>query len=256
MGSIILMGGLSGSTPAGLFTPGVQGVWFDPSEFSTMYQDTAGTTPVTATGQSVALILDKSGNGNHATQATALDRPTLQQDAGGHYYLSFNGTTMFVQFSGASQGLASGSLSVCAGVYQTALNTGARLLTNAADNAAIVTYWDAVDGQEKSTVVYTNSTSTTLLSPTVDSINTAYVRSDIYDRTGLALTNYRNTVQQGTIATSNIDMTLPATSTMGGGPVGFYYAGRIYQFIEYAFALTTAQRGLVEIYVNGKTGAY
>ena len=51
---------LSGFSPASLFAASEPGVWYDPSDFSTMFQDTAGTTPVTATGQSVALMLDKS----------------------------------------------------------------------------------------------------------------------------------------------------------------------------------------------------
>ena len=59
---------LRGSTPdlyhgkyvAGMFGSGEQGVWYDPSDFSTMFQDAAGTTPVTAVEQPVGLMLDKS----------------------------------------------------------------------------------------------------------------------------------------------------------------------------------------------------
>ncbi len=47
-------------TPAELFTTGVNGAWYDPSDFSTLFQDAAGTTPVTAVGQPVGLMLDKS----------------------------------------------------------------------------------------------------------------------------------------------------------------------------------------------------
>ncbi len=43
-----------------LFALGEQGAWYDPSDFSTMFQDSTGTTPVTAVGQPVGLILDKS----------------------------------------------------------------------------------------------------------------------------------------------------------------------------------------------------
>jgi hypothetical protein len=43
-----------------LFSSGEQGAWYDPSDFSTMFQDSAGTTPVTAVEQPVGLILDKS----------------------------------------------------------------------------------------------------------------------------------------------------------------------------------------------------
>lgn len=45
--------------PLYLFGAGEQGIWIDPSDFSTLYQDSAGTTPVTAVGQPVGLALDK-----------------------------------------------------------------------------------------------------------------------------------------------------------------------------------------------------
>jgi hypothetical protein len=43
----------------------------------TMWQDSAGTTPVTAVEQPVGKVLDRSGRGNHNIQATAADRPVL-----------------------------------------------------------------------------------------------------------------------------------------------------------------------------------
>ena len=46
--------------PPSLFINNEQGVWYDPSDFTTMFQDSAGTTPVTAVEQPVGLILDKS----------------------------------------------------------------------------------------------------------------------------------------------------------------------------------------------------
>lgn len=59
------MGGLPAPTAlavwvAALFASGAAGAWYDPSDLSTMYQDAAGTTPVTAVEQPVGLILDKS----------------------------------------------------------------------------------------------------------------------------------------------------------------------------------------------------
>lgn len=53
-------GGGGGFTPATLFAASEQGVWYDPSDFSTMYQDSAGTIPVTAVGQPVGFLGDKS----------------------------------------------------------------------------------------------------------------------------------------------------------------------------------------------------
>ena len=43
-----------------LFSNGEQGFFYDPNDLSTMYQDAAGTIPVTAVGQAVGLMLDKS----------------------------------------------------------------------------------------------------------------------------------------------------------------------------------------------------
>jgi len=64
-------------SPYRLFSSGEQGAWYDPSDFSTMFQDSAGTTPVTAVEQPVGLILDKSPNGKHASQTTSASRPIL-----------------------------------------------------------------------------------------------------------------------------------------------------------------------------------
>lgn len=43
-----------------LFANGEQGFAYDPNDLSTMYQDAAGTVPVTGAGQAVGLMLDKS----------------------------------------------------------------------------------------------------------------------------------------------------------------------------------------------------
>jgi hypothetical protein len=53
-------GGLAPFSPAVLFANNEPGVWYDPSDLTTLFQDTAGTTPVTTPGQTVALMLDKS----------------------------------------------------------------------------------------------------------------------------------------------------------------------------------------------------
>ena len=68
-------------TPMGelLFSASEPGAWYDPSDMSTLFQDSAGTTPVTAVERPVGRMLDKSGRGNHATQATTTKRPVLSR---------------------------------------------------------------------------------------------------------------------------------------------------------------------------------
>lgn len=90
----------AGFNPISLFAAGEQGVWYDPSDLSTLFQDAAGTIPVTASGQPVGLMRDKSGRGNHATQVTATSRPILQT-SGGLWYLAFDGV---------DDGMASGNI--------------------------------------------------------------------------------------------------------------------------------------------------
>jgi hypothetical protein len=64
-------------SPSSLFANGEQGWWYDPSNFSTLFQDAAGTTPVTAVEQPVGLQLDLSGRGNHRFQTTSANRPVV-----------------------------------------------------------------------------------------------------------------------------------------------------------------------------------
>ena len=87
---------MGGFSPLALFAAGEPGAWLDPSDLTTLFQDDAGTTPVTAAGQSVGRILDKSGRGNHATQSVFASRPIYQVDSGGRGYLSFDGTDDFM----------------------------------------------------------------------------------------------------------------------------------------------------------------
>jgi hypothetical protein len=59
IGGFIPAGGLF-SVLGSLFGNNEQGAWYDPSDMATLFQDQAGTTPVTAVEQPVGLMLDKS----------------------------------------------------------------------------------------------------------------------------------------------------------------------------------------------------
>lgn len=62
-------------TPAALFAQGQQGAWYEPKP-QYLYQDAAGTVPVTADGDPVGRMLDQSPNSIDATQAVSTSRPT------------------------------------------------------------------------------------------------------------------------------------------------------------------------------------
>lgn len=83
-----------GWSPSLAFAAGELGIWLDPSDFSTMFQDTGGTNPVTASGQSVKYMRDKSGRGNHVHQNTTANAPVLRLDGAGNYYLQFTAVNL------------------------------------------------------------------------------------------------------------------------------------------------------------------
>lgn len=82
--------------PQKYFTGGVQGAWYDISDISTLFQDSTFTTPVTADGQSVGGVKDKSGNNYHLKQATAGSRPVYRANVGGTPYLEVGNTQFMV----------------------------------------------------------------------------------------------------------------------------------------------------------------
>ena len=125
-------------SPASLFSSGEQGVWYDPSDFSTLFQDAAGTTPVTAVEQPVGLILDKSGRGNHAMQTTTTSRPVLSARVNlltgtetlATQTVTTRATTQTLRFEGAGTVMLSGTAT---GTY----SAGSHSVTTTAGNLTL-----------------------------------------------------------------------------------------------------------------------
>jgi len=90
--SLSLTGGGRGFNPAHLFPPGTLGAWHDFADITSLAQASDGSTPVTAAGDLIGYAADKSGNGNHATQATSTARMTYRDSAGVRYAESLDGT--------------------------------------------------------------------------------------------------------------------------------------------------------------------
>jgi hypothetical protein len=100
--------------PSDLFASGESGAFYDPSDMGTLFQDAAGTIPVTGPGDPVGQMLDKSGNGFHGVVPTSAARPVLMQDAGGRNYLDFDGVDDILE----SPALANHTFSTLAAGFQ------------------------------------------------------------------------------------------------------------------------------------------
>lgn len=71
--------------PSDLFALSQPGIWLDGSDNSVMWQDAAGTTPVTALGQPVGLILDKRLWGGKTYAQVMAGQPELNANTGNPY---------------------------------------------------------------------------------------------------------------------------------------------------------------------------
>lgn len=111
-------------SPLRRFINGKPGYWYDASDLSSQFQDDAGTTPVTAVGQSVGKVLDKSGRGNHIIQATEASKPILRQNSAGGFYWETDGVAQHWLSAAAVNFSTIDKISTIVGVQATDLTTG------------------------------------------------------------------------------------------------------------------------------------
>ncbi len=254
LGSRAASGGFNPA--AALFGAGEQGYWLDPSDFSTMFQDAAGTTPVTAVGQSVRRILDKSGRGNHFTQANTANAPVLQVDANGLHFLLFDGTDDWLQSAATINPGAVDKAQVFAGV---------RRLTDGA-YAVIVEVSASYDsnnglftmGNTNAWLVGSKGTFSALMTAASAAPITSVLTGlgDISgDRTILRVDGTRQVSSPADQGTGNY---LPYTHYIGrrGGTTA-PFNGRLYQLItRYGANLSADRIAQTETFVNQRTGAF
>lgn len=247
-------------TPRRLFAAGEQGVWYDPSDLSTLFQDAAGTTPVTTVGQPVGLMRDKSGRGNHASQATTTARPLLQQDAGGRYYLSFDGVDDYL-LAPIAGGFA--ALSMCA-AYQFAAVKGGDICAladraSATTNRALGLTVYGGTSFPKATNVRVGSTGAGRGSNAITAGNSE-VASGLWASTGNSGLPqlYRNGLE---VTYAN---QVATTASVGGANTGLYIGGptvyegpaaqQNYGLIAIARKISSTERGLTERFLAARSG--
>lgn len=95
----------SSAAAQALFRNGEQGVLYDPNDLSTLFQDAAGTTPVTAAGQPVGLMLDK-----RLGLVLGAELAPAAWSSGNQAAISFVGGVVRVTYGGAPSPYAFGVL--------------------------------------------------------------------------------------------------------------------------------------------------
>ena len=249
-------------TPATLFASGEQGFWFDPSDLSTMFQDSAGATPVTAVGQPVGRILDKSGRGNHATQATLGARPTLQEDGSGNRYLQFDGSDDFLQFTSR---LWAGGAATLVAALQGAAQVDRRIYAEGNTGNSSPIYSLAQTGNASFSDAFSSfirfdnnsnpvngNASSTVVSGVFN--NTARVVSTLDSGSNINMRSNRGTPNSNNYTRSTLTPNIAALGCLLRNTAGNFFAGRVYGIVGRAATSTEAQRANTENWLAARCG--
>lgn len=270
MGKLANYGKLGATDPdaaiKALFAAGEQGVWFDPSDLSTMFQDRAGTTPVTADGQTVGKILDKSGRGNHAVAPSDAARPLYKTD----------GTYHWLQFDGVDDSLGTSTvdltskekLNIFIGVRVSGTtNQMPACFGNAGNGRADILYLAGASPVARATLVGGSGGVSQISTPTAGASPIKLVNTALFDISGATATDEIKIRQNGSTGTQTVISAGPA----GTGNFGNYsfvlgdtntvaplfpFNGNIYSMIFRAVTSTTDEITNTETWVNQRTGAY
>lgn len=229
-------------SPSKLFASGEQGIWLDPSDFTTMFQDSAGTTPVTADGQPVGLILDKSGNGNHASQATAAARPLYKTD-GTYHWLQFDGVDDSIVSSPFSSNIVDGVTNILGLSLISIINQAVTYDGNANDSMQL--YNHLATGAQR--VYAATSGSSTFATLTAGS---KYVMTNQFNQaSGFSRVNGSQfATSTGSVNTDLIRIGRKLSTS--------YNNIKLFGFISRVIQLNSTEITDTETWVNRKTGAY
>lgn len=189
------------TSPVDLFSSGAQGLWYDPTDLTTMFQDSAGTIPVTAPGQPVGRRVDLSGRSNNSTQTIANSRLTYGIEPKTGTRNLFQRTEEF---------------NVVAWVkISTTVTADSVVAPNGTTTADTITAVAATSGH------YTGQIISTVLSATVYTVS-VYARAGTNNFIQIArdgdAQNYANfDLSSGSVGTVGTKTTAPAPVSVGGG---------------------------------------
>lgn len=206
-----------------LFAGGKQGVWYDPSDKSTLFQDVAGTVPVTKDGDPVALMRDKSGNGNHATQTVSAARPVYKTD-GILHWLAFDGTDDSFVLSRTAL-LADKSQSIFSAYSLNAISSFASIFSAIGAGEGITQFYSAQTANRRAAIATKTSLALVIVANLPTLLKTKVVRTTLFNRKDGRLTDTENRGGEasGSLAL-NSDIALPVNGYSIGKASGAAYA--------------------------------
>jgi len=223
------------------------GVWYDPSDLDTLFQDAAGTTPVTTAGQPVGLIMDKSGNGNHATQPTAAKRPTYQTD-GTLHWLAFDGVDDALEIPNSAFNFTGDQAVFVAANHNTGTG-GSIYLMGGNDKGYLFVTSGAT---QKMRFIPVNTTSGAISTSVIGTAPIVF--GGTWDRTSGDMSLRENGAAY-VASKAPADVVVPVVTYLGAGnPAGASWNGNIYGMVARGTLLTPSETANVENDLAAKSG--
>ena len=227
--------------------------WYDSADLSSMSANSDGSGAV-AVGDQVGYWADKSGSGNHVTQGTGANRPTITASA-------VNGKAALV-FDGSNDNLSRTSYTAQSGlagltriaVFSTTQNSQMSRDLSGADVAFFV-----ASAQLISRVSGDAGTASAIAPASELAIG---VYTSVYDGSGPAMQLYFDNVLQASEASGFTPGSLPATTPAGPGTLHVgsnagannFVAGPIAEYVIYSRALSAEERTSLYDYLAAKWG--
>ena len=231
-------------------------LWLDAADASTLRQNSDGTVAASAPGDPVGYWADKSGNGRHATQATAARRPAISAT-------SQNGKQV-TAFTAANAGLTDGSVLVSSTGGQQlkdAVTVVTAAFMGSINFSALWSLGNSAPGQRWSGGAVFGRWSADWLTGTLDSgfsgANRTTLHTARFDRVAntVSLRLFGGTLQSVTAspalaAFSNDAITIGAMPALNEQ----YINGRVFEVLMYNRALSVAECRRIEQYLAAKWG--
>jgi hypothetical protein len=249
-------------TPRDLFQAGANGAWYDFSELTTLYQDSAGTIPVTAVGDPVGRVLDRSGEGHHLVQTTSTKRPLLGL-SNGKYYLDFDGVDDALVSVDALDLTATKTMTTGIGMWRDTTTTAdialehgrggtdaqAMTITHAASSTNLAAIMRGPTGSPQTTIVDSGRITTEAF---FDRSKATVATQVIQRMNGNAVTNTASsTVVPTTSFFGNYNVYVGARNQVTNP-----FDGKIFQIVIVDSVLSGADLTNLEAWLNARTGAY
>lgn len=213
-------------------------LWLDGQDLTTLFQNTAGTTPVTASSQVVQLWRDKSSTGNNATSSSS----SMTYSQNGVYFPGTQTTGLSLSASQLPNGTADSTWFFVIN----ATTSSTVVFMGAGSSGAGLRQFYLAGGNLQADKSGVGGISGTVAANTGSNV----IFSCLQSQTTTTLTGWQNGAQFGTTSFSfNIGTT---AATIGSDLGSYIYTGYVGELLVYGATLSAVQRQQVEAYLAKK----